>query len=138
MIAETATVADFVNTHGITLKTTKIPFRPDGGWDGNTDRKARHFACELSRTGAAATVRFLYSQGSKVKGRPTAADALDCLKMDASSAGGSFEDWASDYGYDADSRKALATFEACQRIRRDLIAFLGPDGYRELENVESL
>ena len=84
------------------------------------------------------TVRFFYSQGSGIKGRPQAADALDSLKADASSAADDFESWADDYGYDTDSRKAYATWEACRKVRRDLIAFLGHALYRELEAAESL
>ena len=84
----TTNVADFVTKHGIKLTTTKLPFRPDGG-KSEWDREANHYACELSRPGLGATetVRFLYSQGSGIKGRPQAADTLDSLKSDASSAG---------------------------------------------------
>ena len=141
MITETMTVADFVAFHSITLKTTKIPFRADGADDGDRWHKdASHYACELTRPGLGATetVRFFYSQGSGIKGRPQAADALDSLKADASSAADDFESWADEYGYDTDSRKAYATWEACRKVRRDLIAFLGHALYRELEAAESL
>ena len=32
----------------------------------------------------------------------------------------SFEDWASEYGYDSDSRKAEAVYRACDNIGRTL------------------
>ena len=44
---------------------------------------------------------------------PTAAEVLYCLLSDASATGQCFADWASDFGYDTDSRKALAIYEAC-------------------------
>jgi hypothetical protein len=130
-------VADFVTKHGIKLTTTKVPFRTDGtGTEWHKD--ASHFACELSRADNRAVVRFCYSQGTGIKGRPQAADTLDSLKSDASSAAEDFESWADEYGYDPDSRKAHATWEACRKVRRDLIAFLGHASYRELEAAEGL
>ena len=45
-----------------------------------------------------------------------------------------FEEWASEYGYSSDSIKAKETFEACDRIGRDLSRALSRDelaGLRE-------
>lgn len=44
---------------------------------------------------------------------PTAAAVLYCLLSDMEVIDQSFTDWASDFGYDTDSRKALATYKAC-------------------------
>lgn len=46
---------------------------------------------------------------------PHVADILHSLILDSSAASQSFESWCSEYGYDTDSRKAFATYEACQR-----------------------
>lgn len=46
---------------------------------------------------------------------PHAADLLHSLISDSSAAEQSFASWCSEYGYDTDSRKALATYEECQR-----------------------
>jgi hypothetical protein len=46
---------------------------------------------------------------------PHAADVLHSILLDSSAVGQSFADWCSDYGYGTDSRKALATYEACQQ-----------------------
>lgn len=46
---------------------------------------------------------------------PHAAGVLHSLILDSSAASQSFADWCSDFGYDTDSRKALATYEACQQ-----------------------
>lgn len=51
---------------------------------------------------------------------PTAAAVLYCLLSDMEAIDQSFTDWASDFGYDTDSRKALATYEACCDIGREL------------------
>lgn len=45
---------------------------------------------------------------------PHPADVLQSLILDASVVGQSFASWCSDYGYDTDSRKAFAIYEACQ------------------------
>ena len=47
-----------------------------------------------------------FSHGPAICADPTAADVLECLLSDLSGADDSFEDWASEFGYDPDSRKA--------------------------------
>jgi hypothetical protein len=81
----------------------------------------------------ALTVPFF--MGSARTDEPTAADVLSCLCSDASAAGQSFEDWCSDLGYDADSRKAEATYKACEAIAPRLTRFLG-DHYEEVCRAE--
>jgi hypothetical protein len=58
---------------------------------------------------------------------PTAADVLGCLCSDAQGVdhGETFEDWASDFGYDTDSRKAERIYHECQSIALRLRGFLG-------------
>lgn len=46
---------------------------------------------------------------------PHAADVLYSLILDSGAASQTFADWCADFGYDTDSRKALATYEACQQ-----------------------
>ena len=60
-------------------------------------------------------------------GDPTAEDVLECLVVDASSADQPFEEWASDYGYDTDSRKAEFTYKQVQAQTAKLRKFLGDD-----------
>lgn len=45
---------------------------------------------------------------------PSPADVLYSLIRDAEGAEQSFSNWCADYGYSTDSRKAFATYEACQ------------------------
>lgn len=45
---------------------------------------------------------------------PHSADVLYSLILDSSAVGQSFNSWCSDFGYDTDSRKAEATYRACQ------------------------
>lgn len=46
---------------------------------------------------------------------PHVADLLNSLILDSSAVGQSFESWCSELGYDSDSRKAEATYRACQQ-----------------------
>lgn len=67
-----------------------------------------------------------YYTGPAIEREPTAADVLYCLISDASVADcPNFESWCADMGYDTDSRKALATFEACKAMAPKLQRFLG-------------
>lgn len=67
---------------------------------------------------------------------PGLADVLSCLMSDACGAEDTFEGWCGDFGYDTDSRKALATYLACQETRGALIAFLGHGLFDELSRLE--
>ena len=50
-------------------------------------------------------------------GEPTTSDVVSCLAMDSSGYENarSFEEWASEYGYDTDSRKAEKTFKQVEK-----------------------
>jgi hypothetical protein len=68
-----------------------------------------------------------------------AADVLDSLAHDASSADQSFGDWCGDYGYDTDSRKAERTYNACRQTMFDLRKLLGArDAEVLIQEVERL
>jgi hypothetical protein len=54
---------------------------------------------------------------------PSPADVLHCLLSDAEACGQSFKSWCDDFGCDTDSRKAFATYEACQRSGDELRGF---------------
>lgn len=71
---------------------------------------------------------------------PDLANVLDCLRSDASSIDDarSFEDWASNFGYDTDSRKAEKTYRACQDSAQALRHLLGRKAYDELMECEGL
>jgi hypothetical protein len=65
---------------------------------------------------------------------PTLGEVLDCLASDAASVDNarSFEDWASDFGYDTDSRKAKRTYKTCEKQAAKLKALLGDEAYEQL------
>lgn len=85
-------------------------------------------------TGYTVTLRYKGRQltcpfymGSALTGEPSAADVLSCLISDSSACDQSFEEWASDLGYDIDSRKAEATYNACVKSGEKVRRLLGSD-----------
>lgn len=72
---------------------------------------------------------------------PGVLDVLYCLVSDASVRHASqYEEWASDYGYDADSRKGEEIYRAVQKQTTDLLRVLGGGtvGRNALERLEKL
>lgn len=66
---------------------------------------------------------------------PLLRDVFYNILQDGDAYAMSFEEWADNYGYDTDSRKAEATYRECAAIGRALNAGLSPeavDGLREL------
>ena len=144
---ETITIEQFISKHGIRFECHRVDSRPDGLMD---ERPMRHFRCRIitgplhratKHYGNEAPEKIgprsfglYFSQGSAHTENPTLADVLDCL---ASDAGGyenarSFDDWAAEYGYDTDSRKAEKTFRAIKRQAEQLKRTIGAEAYEEL------
>lgn len=64
---------------------------------------------------------------------PEFRDVLASLSMDSDVLdAGEFEEWASNLGYDSDSRKAESIYRACLNIALKLRASLGDDGLARL------
>lgn len=61
---------------------------------------------------------------------PHPADFLHCVILDSSASGQSFESWCSEFGYDTDSRKAHATYLACQQNADKLSRVIPADTLR--------
>lgn len=59
--------------------------------------------------------------------RPTVADVLYSLFMDANAADESFSDWCDNFGYSDDSIKALNTYKACCDIAKHLRQQFDPE-----------
>ena len=67
---------------------------------------------------------------------PKAADVMHSLIMDSDVFNSSgFEDWAANYGYDTDSRKAESIYRACLEIALKVRAGLGESVLAELQEA---
>lgn len=99
-------------------------YRPEGApdyTDGMSDMNWWNVTLRIGRRRM--TVPF--GMGYAHTGEPSAYDVLSCLLSDASSADQDFEDWAADYSYDTDSRRAEKTYNAVVRQTEQLRNFLG-------------
>lgn len=66
---------------------------------------------------------------------PQAAGVLYSLLTDISATEQSFADWCADFGYDTDSRKALTTYEACQKNADKLFKLFTPEERAHLSEL---
>lgn len=125
------TVKEFIQVYAITVTVTRTDSNQNMSDMGEG---ARHWKVLCSRTGTDCKMMVRFSQGSAHTEEPTTGDVLDCLASDASSweNAQSFEDWAGDYGYDTDSRKAEKIFKAVEKQTRALKKFLTDDQYETL------
>jgi hypothetical protein len=98
----------------------------------NWKRSANPWTVVLHRNRHQMTVPFY--TGSAITEEPDAATVLDCLASDASGFENarSFEDWAEEYGYDTDSRKAERIYKQVERQTKKLQHLLGTDLYNTL------
>lgn len=135
------TIEQFITKHGVKFDCRRVAKRPDGLMDADYSKdglpvtrakdQMRHFHCRIGVVSRSFSLYF--SQGSAHTQEPTLADVLDCLASDASGYDGcAFGDWASEYGYDTDSRKAEKIFRAIKRQAEQLKRTLGEEAYKEL------
>lgn len=66
---------------------------------------------------------------------PHVAGLLHSLILDGSACNESFADWCSNFGYDTDSRKAFATYEACQQGIDKLRRILSNEQIKAIEKA---
>lgn len=139
------TIAEFIASHGITMTATLVS-KAEATKGLNSDHANQDhwnvlFSCGKQRyqtsfymgMGLRATRRGFENLGQprviSTPKPPKAEDVLDCIASDAAgfiNARG-FEDWASEYGYDTDSRKAEATYRAVEAETIALRKLLGSE-----------
>lgn len=118
----------FVNKYGVKMSVEWA----DENKNAPDWTEANHFKVTLRMGKKRLTTYF--SQGYGIKGEPKAADVLYCLASDAAGweENQSFEDWAANYGYDEDRRKAERIYKVVEKQARELKRFLGDELYQEL------
>ena len=118
-----------MNTLNVTIKHTGA-----SRWDDGTPRK--DWRITLLMNGK--TEDFVYHTGTGCKGAPAPTDVIACLADDARFGGELFADFCDNCGYEADSRRALDTYLACQQTavqlrRLGVLAYL-----QDPEAIEAL
>jgi len=152
------TYQEFIVKHRLQLRYTSIMARPNDNpeWakdtyhyqvkiyqdapEGSDNLGARYFERKRFEL-----VTF-YSKGPGHKSKnwpfkpipPSLEEVLDSLRMDWSLAHQSFDVFCFELGYDPDSRKAYAIYEACVNIGRQVEQLLNQNALNELSNIEPL
>ena len=85
-------------------------------WDDDTPRK--DWRVTLLMNGK--TEEFVYHTGMGHKAAPAPTDVIACLASDAQNGSELFADFCDNLGYEADSRRALDIYLACQRTAERL------------------
>lgn len=121
-------LAEFIEQRNIKFECTPVNDRQDG----IMTTLAFHYKCRIQQYRRGFTLYF--SQGGAHTQAPTVTDVLSCIAEDAASYenAGSFEDWAQEFGWDTDSRKAEKCYRATKRQSEQLKRALGADNYAYL------
>lgn len=98
------------------------------------DRERVRRECETGHRAISIIGTAAQSMGMPIN--PDPVDVVASLALDAAVLDfGTFEDWAGDYGYDSDSRKAEAIYRACLEIALNLRNALGDAGLQKLRDA---
>ncbi len=127
-------------THGILTTDYSAGSAHCPGYKAGDKSISRHnlvqWECENGRHGHIATSGGIMPAAGNKRIEPDKADVLYSLAMDASVLDApSFEEWASDFGYDTDSREAEKTYRACLDIALKLRNAIGEDGLARLREA---
>jgi hypothetical protein len=124
-----STLADLSLSVKITCRVgARAPLEQQQDWQKEISgrRNTEGYSCTLTYKKRRMTVDFW--QGSAHRDEPTAKDVLECLLSDASVEDyNGFEDWASDMGFDEDSRKAEKIYRDVLTQTEKLKKLLGDD-----------
>jgi hypothetical protein len=125
---------EWAEKHGLTMEVSWADTNPNMDDDAEWMAQASHYTCTLSVAGQDGTLSIPFSMGAAHTSEPELGDVLGAVASDAAgfeNAAG-FEDWASEYGYDTDSRKAERTYRAVKHQSERFMRFVGKSAYDEL------
>jgi len=124
------TLKSFISRNRIKAESVMVDSNPH--MTGYGSQNMNHYKVTLRRKGRQLTIFF--SMGSALCREPSAEDVLDCMASESSSIENAqgFEDWASELGYDTDSRQAERIYNTCRTQAGKLKRFLGEDLYKQL------
>ena len=127
-------VKEFLQDYEVSCYVKRIYRRPDEDFIG-FGPNARHY--EITLYYEDRHYRLHYSQGCAHTADPTLEDVLECLVMDSAyiDRASSFEEWADEFGYDTDSRKAEKIYKACKDQYENLQYLFG-EAFEDFLNIE--
>lgn len=130
-------VREYAEARGLSLSVVgDLERQPYRVWNGRT---VWHYKGRVVLEVDGRTMETDWSQGEAHGGAaPEAADVLNALILDAGAGELDFPDFAEEYGYES-PREAYETWQACQRIARELPDLLGgPEEYERARELEGL
>ena len=130
------TLDEFITRHGIELKKIGRVVENPNMDSGKPMYPMYHYLMTISM-GDREFCAYL-STGTGWIREPGISDLLECLILDASwfDRSQSFEDWADEYGYDPDSRKAERLYKTVEVESLRLKEFFGGDLFEEALSLE--
>lgn len=122
------TQVEFIEKHNITSSITHLCLNPETNQDD--------WKVSISYKGKKYTFDYHTGIGHRKNGnpvKPNLKDILYCVASDCQSLDGclDYESWASDFGYDPDSRKGEAIYRAVQKEASNMQKLLGHSIYLE-------
>jgi len=147
MLSTQKSLADLITEAQITLTAERVDRNPNMPDSANMDhwkvalqrreRTGKRYNARKDGTAIVARMTVYFSMGYGHHGaEPEVQDVLDCLLSDSDVLDREFEDWASDLGYDSDSRKAERIYKACLKSSGKLKAFLGEELFEQMRYAE--
>lgn len=125
---ETITIEQFIEECRISMTCEQVDSNPDMTDSTSMD----HWRCTLKLGTLRMCVHFSMGKGHNGN-PPELTDVLNCLVSDARAvAERDFEEWADDYGFDSDSRRAERIYQNITVQSRRLESFLGEELYQKL------
>lgn len=129
MTSSTQTLAEFIESNGLTMKTVTADRNPSMA-DDTWGREASHYFCTIYRPDGE-SVSLHFSMGAAHTEPPTLEQVLDALASDVASVINSPDwlDWAEELGYEGAEqlRRARASHRAIERQHEELQRLLGTD-----------
>lgn len=119
---------------GVICSAVRVTDRPDGLMSDIPG--ANHYRVLVKRH----NIEFMlyFSKGSALTGEPKLSEVMYSLLSDAYDVeGNGFEEWADNYGFDTDSRRAERMFKACQKTLLNLKTLFSPAELNDLHELFS-
>ncbi len=126
------TIQDFCAANNVRLEKVYIGLENDGKWPHHV------WSVTVRCGGKSFRTEYKAGTGHDPRKGPTVEEVVDSLVSDADSTDRSFEEWASDFGLDPDSRSAERTYNECRKVARGLERLFGVDKLAELCACERL
>jgi hypothetical protein len=131
MTQQDITLDQFIDEHQLEMSVRAVKRNPN-----MQEHMPRNFECCITQVGRGNSTEMVvyFSQGGAHRKPPTLAEVLDCLASGIAGVDNAndFEDWANEFGYNTDSRKAEHTYDVCRQQAQELKDLLGGKAYAQL------